>query len=153
VTYKIGDEVIIAAPSTTWAQQFKGERGTIVDIVDGEPYGLNVKMNIWSLGFSEDELVRADLIDVLDEISEAMWVKAMEPVETDVEDEVNHPSHYTWLPNGVEVIDITELFNFTLGNSLKYIMRAGHKTEDPITDLRKAVWYINREIERLEATA
>jgi hypothetical protein len=148
VTYKIGDEVIIAAPSTTWAQQFKGERGTIVDIVDEEPYGLNVKMNSQSLGFAESELVRADLVDVLDEISEALWVKAMEPVE----DEVNHPSHYKWLPNGLEVIDITENLMNNLGNVVKYVLRAGHKTEDPLTDLRKAAWYINREIKRLEAT-
>jgi hypothetical protein len=106
-----------------------------------------VKLEQWSLGFAESELVAADLVDVLDEISEALWVKVMEPVE----DEVNHPSHYTWLPNGVEVIDITELLNFNLGNVVKYTLRAGHKTEEPITDLRKAAWYINREIERLEA--
>ncbi|NEB42522.1 DUF3310 domain-containing protein [Streptomyces sp. SID14515] len=67
------------------------------------------------------------------------------------EDEVNHPAHYTWLPHGVEVIDISELLNFNLGNVVKYILRAGHKTVDPTTDLRKAAWYINREIERLEA--
>jgi hypothetical protein len=147
VTYKIGDEVIIAAPSTKWAQQFKGERGTIVDIVDGEPYGFNVKLEQWSLGFAESELVAADLVDVLDEISEALWVKVMEPVE----DEVNHPSHYKWLPNGLEVIDITENLMNNLGNVVKYVLRAGHKTEDPLTDLRKAAWYIEREIKRLES--
>ncbi|MGW1231451.1 DUF3310 domain-containing protein [Streptomyces californicus] len=66
------------------------------------------------------------------------------------EDEVNHPSHYNWLPRAVEVIDITELLSFSLGNAVKYILRAGRKTKDPLTDLRKAAWYINREIERLE---
>jgi hypothetical protein len=118
-----------------------------VNIVDDHRYSLDVKLDQGSLGFAEDELVRADFLDALDEISEAIWVKAMEPVA----DEVNHPSHYTWLPNGVEVIDITELLNFNLGNVVKYTLRAGHKTEEPITDLRKAAWYINREIERLEA--
>jgi hypothetical protein len=148
VTYKIGDEVIIAAPSTKWAQQFKGERGTIVDIVDGEPYGFNVKLEQWSLGFAESELVAADLVDVLDEISEALWVKAMEPP---VEDEVNHPSHYKWLPNGLEVIDITEHLSNNLGNVVKYVLRSSHKHDEPLTDLRKAAWYINREIKRLES--
>ncbi|MYX26030.1 DUF3310 domain-containing protein [Streptomyces sp. SID8381] len=68
-------------------------------------------------------------------------------------DEVDHPSHYTWLPGGVEVIDITELLNFNLGNVVKYVLRAGHKHDEPLTDLRKAAWYINREIERLEKKA
>lgn len=66
-----------------------------------------------------------------------------------VHDPVHHPSHYTWLPGGLEVIDVTENFNFCLGNALKYIMRAGHK-DDPIQDLRKAIWYLDREIKRRE---
>ena len=65
-------------------------------------------------------------------------------------DPVNHPAHYTWLPRGLEVIDVTENFNFCRGNALKYIMRAGHKS-DEVEDLRKAVWYLQREIARLES--
>nr|WP_246259589.1 DUF3310 domain-containing protein [Streptomyces typhae] len=68
-------------------------------------------------------------------------------------DGVNDPSHYTWLPDGLEVIDIAELLSFSLGNVVKYVLRAGRKTDDPLTDLRKAAWYINREINRLETTA
>lgn len=64
-------------------------------------------------------------------------------------DPVSYPAHYTWLPNGLEVIDITENFNFTLGNALKYIMRAGRKGSQ-VEDLRKAVWYLEREITRIE---
>lgn len=62
-------------------------------------------------------------------------------------DPVNHPDHYTWLPGGLEAIDLTEQFNFNLGNALKYIIRADHKGE-PIKDLEKAVWYLQREIQR-----
>ena len=62
-------------------------------------------------------------------------------------DVVNMPSHYTQLP--VEAIDITEHFNFCMGNALKYIWRADHKGK-PVEDLRKAAWYIQREIERRE---
>lgn len=64
-------------------------------------------------------------------------------------DSVNHPSHYTGFSNGAEVIDITENLTFNLGNVVKYVARAGRKTNDPIEDLRKARFYLNREIERL----
>ena len=45
-------------------------------------------------------------------------------------DQVNHPSHYTWLKDkcGIEVIDITRHLDFDLGNAIKYILRAGKKT-------------------------
>lgn len=65
-------------------------------------------------------------------------------------DVVNHPSHYT--DGKIEVIDFIEQknLNFHRGNAVKYIARAGKK--DPkkeVEDLRKAVWYLNREITRL----
>lgn len=62
-------------------------------------------------------------------------------------DPVNHPKHYTGHPSGVECIQITEHMGFCLGNAVKYIWRADLKN-DAIEDLRKAVWYIEREIER-----
>ena len=65
-------------------------------------------------------------------------------------DNVNHPSHYT--DGKIEVIDFIEDkgLNFHRGNAVKYIARAGKK--DPakeVEDLRKAVWYLNREITRM----
>ena len=66
-------------------------------------------------------------------------------------DNVNHPSHYT--DGKIEVIDFIEdkCLNFHRGNAVKYIARAGKKNpEKEIEDLKKAAWYINREIERLE---
>ena len=62
---------------------------------------------------------------------------------------VEHPDHYNW--GCIEVIDAIESWelNFSRGNAVKYIARAGHKN-DELEDLKKAVWYINREIERLE---
>ena len=65
-------------------------------------------------------------------------------------DPVNHPKHYTSHPSGVEVIQITEHMNFNLGNAIKYIMRAELKGKQ-IEDLKKAAWYVNREVARLEA--
>lgn len=67
-------------------------------------------------------------------------------------DPVNHPSHYTSHPTGVECIQIVRHMGFNVGNAVKYLWRAGKK--DPakeIEDLKKAAWYINDEIRRLEA--
>lgn len=75
-----------------------------------------------------------------------------------MEDNVNHPPHYTWLKDkcGIEVIDITRHMDFCLGNSIKYILRAGHKQDASLTDnqkeiedLKKAIFYINDRIKQL----
>ena len=62
-------------------------------------------------------------------------------------DPVNHPAHYTQHPSGVECIDVVEHMNFNLGNAVKYIWRSDMKG-DPLENLRKAEFYIQREIER-----
>jgi len=64
-------------------------------------------------------------------------------------DPVNHPSHYTSHKSGVEAITICEHENFCVGNAIKYLFRVGKKG-DAIEDLKKARWYIDREIARLE---
>ena len=64
-------------------------------------------------------------------------------------DPVNHPPHYTGHPSGIECIQVTEHFCFSLGNAIKYIWRADSKG-DPVRDLKKARWYLDREIARLE---
>lgn len=77
----------------------------------------------------------------------------------ETEDKVNHPSHYTWLNDkcGIEVIDITRHMDFCTGNAVKYLLRAGHKSEKgysdrqkEVEDLKKAVWYINDRINQLK---
>lgn len=66
-------------------------------------------------------------------------------------DPVDHPDHYTSHPAkcscgaGIECIQITEHMGFNLGNALKYIWRADLKGHS-VQDLRKAAWYIAREI-------
>jgi hypothetical protein len=64
-------------------------------------------------------------------------------------DPVNHPKHYTGHPSGVECIQIAEHFGYCLGNVIKYIWRAGQKG-DALEDLRKARFYLDREIKRRE---
>ena len=64
-------------------------------------------------------------------------------------DIVNSPSHYT--DGKIEVIDYIEdkKFNYHLGSAIKYISRAGKKG-DYTTDLKKAIWFLEREIKRYE---
>lgn len=64
---------------------------------------------------------------------------------------VNHPSHYN--DGKIEVIDFIEdkHLNFHRGNAVKYIARAGKKDKSKeVEDLKKAQWYIEREIKKLE---
>lgn len=63
-------------------------------------------------------------------------------------DAVNHPPHYTAHPSGIECIQVVEHMPFNIGNAVKYLWRCDAKHPDPIEDLKKAAWYINREIER-----
>lgn len=65
-------------------------------------------------------------------------------------DPVNHPIHYCSHPSGTEAIVLTENIGFNLGNALKYLYRCGHKGY-PVQDLSKALWYLNRELQRREA--
>ena len=62
------------------------------------------------------------------------------------DDNVNHPPHYR--AGGIETIDFIEAkdLNYRLGNVVKYVSRAGKKDTDPLEDLKKARWYLDREI-------
>ena len=69
-------------------------------------------------------------------------------------EQVNHPSHYSWLKDlcGVEPIEICQHFDFSVGNALKYIMRKGKvernltEKQQRIQDLEKAIYYLKNEI-------
>jgi hypothetical protein len=71
------------------------------------------------------------------------------PNHTEQPDMVNHPPHYT--VNGIEVIDVIENYklNYKLGNVVKYILRADLKG-NRLQDLKKALWYLQREIKQSE---
>ena len=71
-------------------------------------------------------------------------------------DSVNHPAHYNSHPSGIECIEIARHHNFNIGNSIKYLWRAGLKSEEgmedtdkQVEDLNKAIWYIQDEIKRI----
>ncbi len=79
-------------------------------------------------------------------IAKTVKKKAKEKLFSDV---VNSPAHYTY--GGIETIDFIEAkqLNYHCGNVVKYVSRAGKKGER-LEDLRKAQWYLKREIERFE---
>ena len=60
---------------------------------------------------------------------------------------VDHPTHYNQLD--IECIDVVEHFNFNTGNAMKYLWRAGLKG-DAVEDLEKALWYVQRELDRVK---
>lgn len=83
------------------------------------------------------------------------WKKVAETtntVQTELpnppEEAVDHPKHYNDHPSGIEAITVCEHYNFNVGNAIKYLWRAGLKG-DAVEDMKKARWYIDREIERL----
>lgn len=68
-----------------------------------------------------------------------------------VDNIVNNPPHYTGFSNGAQVVDITENLPFNRGSAIKYLARAGKKNADrELEDLKKALWFVAREIERVE---
>lgn len=69
-------------------------------------------------------------------------------IDNHMADAVNHPKHYNSHPSGVECITVVEHMNFNVGNAIKYLWRSDHK--NGLEDLKKARWYIDREIERVE---
>ena len=107
----------------------------------------------------QKERNREPLTDTMQEEFNRKARSTKDMVIDDMNDRVNHPSHYTWLKElcGIEVIDITRHMDFDLGNAIKYILRQEHKSEQgmsdkekAIEDLKKAVFYLNDKIKMLE---
>ena len=64
-------------------------------------------------------------------------------------DEVQKAQHYNSHPSGVETVDVNEWFTGNVAAAIKYVWRKNHKEPVPLRDLRKAVWYLEREQKRL----
>ena len=66
-------------------------------------------------------------------------------------EQVNHPNHYGGEDNPYEAIKVIDAWDlgFSLGNTVKYISRAGKKDKE-LQDLKKALWYLRHHIETLE---
>ena len=136
--FKVGDTVV--ATGEAWVGP-KWELGKVTALQDDRPERPLVafargEFSWLAWGEYAVELVRA--ADVAQEEA------------NEASDAIN-PAHYQGFSNGAQVIDITENLNFNRGNAVKYLARAGAK--DPakeIEDIKKAIWYAQRELARLE---
>jgi hypothetical protein len=94
----------------------------------------------------EELLQRTEPVVGLSEEEEEPWGVALPNTE-----QVDHPTHYNSDPSGVECIDIVRHRNFNIGNAIKYLWRNGLKDGNSSEqDLKKAIWYIQDEIERIK---
>jgi hypothetical protein len=135
-----------------WAIKSSKEVGEWLNKVKKEQYILDYEKNYRAF----DYIVYPDFDDgyLHDFIPEGYTEITIEQFRENYKtnpDNVNHPKHYT--DGKIEVIDFIEDkgLNFHKGNVVKYVVRAGKK--DPskeIEDLKKALWYLNREINRLK---
>lgn len=133
--YKVGDKVRVRT-----------------DLVVDDEYGID-----WGVMFAEEmdkfrgqvvtiaKVTNEGIYNIKEDDNDWCWTEDMlEPVN----DNVNHPSHYT--DGKIEVIDFIEdkKLGFHLGNAIKYIARAGKKDKDKVVeDIQKAIWYLNRYLE------
>ena len=94
------------------------------------------------------EIAKVLGITTIDVVGDIDVYTASDVNREDKKEMINHPSHYN---QGIEAIDYIESHNmdFNIGNVIKYVTRAKHKGTE-LQDLKKASWYLNREIERLE---
>ena len=92
-------------------------------------------------------------IDMEDYLRDAPTYAQEQLAEIERREAVDHPDYYK--RGGIEAIDAIEAWGlgFNLGNVVKYIARAGRKTADSLQDIRKAAWYLDREIKRINSKA
>jgi hypothetical protein len=124
----------------------KFKKGDLVRLT--RSYMYRRKGDVFRIESVNDSVARADdwleyLLRDLELLEDDEGNRALLP------DQVNNPSHYT--DGGIETIDFIEAkkLNYHLGQVVKYVSRAGKKA-DRLVDLRKAQWYLNREVKRSE---
>lgn len=119
------------------------EDGELVYIESDDGY-------FWNLNFSPlgETDVYAD--DTEGFLKQYEFVRDKVALGNNMGDAIN-PDHYQSDPSGVQCIEISENWSFCMGNALKYMWRSGKKDSSKnIEDLQKAIWYIEREISRLD---
>ena len=140
----LGDVPVVSEKKFEIGDRVKSTDGRhgFVGLLSEGPYEYRVDLDDGDIGWYREEELFLDPTPAPDTEVHADLVAETEAVK--------HPAHYTSYP--VEVIELTEHMNFCRGNAVKYVARAGLK--DPakeVEDLRKAVWYLEREITRLES--
>lgn len=131
-----------------WFESFNPEGYAIVEGDSRFEFDGIKRAKIYAL-YEQNELVCQRInVEDLRQVAELRAGQYSDPIkqESTAEKDAIRPSHYTELqPEPIDVIESWKL-GFHLGNAVKYIARAGRKTSDAITDLEKAVWYLQREI-------
>lgn len=122
-------------------------------VVSLEPENLSEKTPSLTKVFDVSSLseLRTDVLKDLEETKKLFDIQDSDFDDFEKEnDPVNHPSHYTGHPAGIECIDVIEANTFyNLAAAMKYIWRVSWGSKDnDIQDLEKAAWYIRREIDR-----
>ena len=119
--------------------QFKSPRSRLVN----ELFQMKKALNVVE---EKPKVTRKELLEQIMPGLDACFGLDVKPPTPPATDPVNHPPHYT--KGGIETIDFIEAkdLNYRLGNVIKYVSRAGKKDSDPIVDLEKAAWYLQREI-------
>lgn len=104
------------------------------------------------IAYDEDNPVYMKPKEVIDKLYERQWrsIMAAPDVPDSAYHPVEYPKHYNKHPAGVECINIVEHYDFCVGNAIKYLWRAGIKSKNPLEDLKKAKWYIERKIKQLD---
>lgn len=174
---KVGDKVRIKGDLSKcefgyvyYMDAYKGEKAIVVKVRIGGEIKLDIDKQIWNWSENVLELIKendnmntrieeenkVNELDLKDseipkEVEENIEAEEVGHGEEIINDSVNHPSHYT--DGKIEVMDFIEdkQLNFARGNVIKYVSRAGKKDPNKeLEDLNKAMWYLKREIERLE---
>ena len=135
--FNAGDKV--RTVGKTWGR-YAGKEGFVTDrvTVSGQQF---MRLDGSDIDWAFDSIRPVELVEAADVAQEEA---------NEASDAIN-PAHYQGFSNGAQVIDITEHLNFNRGNAVKYLARAGAK--DPakeIEDVKKAIWYAQRELVRLE---
>lgn len=108
--------------------------------------------------FKEYDKTIKELITVPDVTFEKSEVKviSLEEASKAISKTIEHPSHYTSHPSGIECIEIAKYYDFCIGSAIKYLWRAGLKSEEgkstkekEIEDLKKAITFIQFKIDTL----
>lgn len=142
--FKIGDRVVVVRDNhpVKGVTSYVGQRGEVIRVFDGQDFEVGVVLESRSIRhFDSSELEFEHIYDTLSS-------PAVE-VDSGPEDAVNHPSHYTSHPSGVECIEITKHMGFLDGNAMKYLWR--YSLKNGVEDLYKCRQYLDWLIEAEEA--
>ena len=103
---------------------------------------------VYKLSKDVKPLTKSSIKEEVMSLSVANRIKLLQMAKLHTEDNVNHPPHYT--VGGIETIDFIEAksLGYNLGNVIKYVTRADYKG-NKLEDLKKALWYLNREVSKL----